>query len=202
VGSAPPAECALRIAELLGGRGSDALHERAPLFCNLGIVGRVAAGQAPEESLEHRDVLFPATELREQIRRRGERLFLLGIELEHALECLQRARRVVQAITADEADLETARNFAHGIRRQIHLALGDADGGVEVAARLVEPAQRGVGFEVIRVDVREQRLERLDRVARRTELLLENFCALGRELCRASEIVGQPRRDHDADLAT
>ena len=126
----------------------------AALLGVLGGVGRVAAGQALQHALEHRDVLFPAAEPREQIGGGGERLVLIGIELEHALERLQRARRVVEAVAADQADLETARDLAHRLGRQVHLALGDAHRGVEVAARLVQPAQRGVRLEVVRVDAR------------------------------------------------
>jgi hypothetical protein len=82
-------------------------------------------------------VLFPTPELREQVGRGRHRFFLLGIELEHALERLQRARRVAEAIAADESDLETARDFADRLRRQVHLALGDSHRGIEVAARFV-----------------------------------------------------------------
>ena len=164
--------------------------------------GASRPGTQREHALEHRDVLLPPAEPREQIRRRGERLVLLGIELEHALERLQRARRVVEPIAADDADLETARDLPHRLGRQVHLALGDAHRGVEVAARLVQPAQRGVRLEVVRVELADQVVEHLDRLARRAELLLEELRALHRgRRTRARGRRARPSAENDAICA-
>jgi len=59
-------------------------------------------------------VLLPAPEPGEQVGRGGERLVLVGLELEHALERLQRARRIAEPVAADQADLEAARVFRWG----------------------------------------------------------------------------------------
>ena len=169
MGAAPPAERALGIGELVRGRRGDPLDERA---ARLGVVsdgtrvGMIAAGQEREHALEHGDVLLPLAELREQVGGGGERLVLIGIELEHPLERLQRARRVVEPIAADHADLEAARDLPDRLGRQVHLALGDPHRGIEVTARLVQAAQRGVGLEMVRVELADEMLEGLDRLGR------------------------------------
>ena len=186
----PPPERGLGIAELVGGRRRDPLHERAPL-----LGGRLASRIDAEHPLDHLHVLLEAAEPVHDVRRGGHRLVLLGVELEHALERLQRARRVVEPVAADHADLEAAGDLPLGLGRQVHLALGDAHRGVEVAARLVQAAQRGVCLEVVRVDRLDQLVEHADRLGGRAEPGLEHVGALERGHRRALAIVDDEDRD-------
>ena len=195
----PPPERAARIAELVGGGRGDPLDQRAPV---LGVLGGLGAGRQlgaarreREHALDHRDVLLPPAELGEQLGGGGERLVLIGVELEHALERLQRARGVAEAVAAGHADLEPARDLPLGLGRQVHLALGDPHGGVEVAARLVQPAQRGVRLEVVGIELADQLVEHLDRLAGRAEPLLEDLGALDRGGARALAVARHRRRD-------
>ncbi len=64
----------------------------------------------------------------------------------------------------------------------------------------MQPAQRGVRLEVVRVELADQVLERLDRLAGRAELVLEERRAEGRGLARVLAILGQPELRERRDL--
>ena len=200
----PPAKGALRIGELVGGGRGDPLHERAPRLCPVVGIRVVASRQQREHPLDRLHVLLPLAQPREQLGGRRERLFLIRIELEDALVRLQRPRRIAEAVTADHPDLETARDLPVRLGRQVHLALRDPHRRVEVAAGLVQPPQRGVRVEVIRIELADELVEHLDRLGGRAELRLEQVRALDSGHARALAVLsgraGAERGEH-GDLA-
>ena len=145
--------------------------------------------------LERLRVAAEVAQARVQLGRRRQRLRVIGRDVEDTLVRLQRAPRVAELAAAQEADLEPADRLHAGIVGEVDLTLGDADRVLEVAARLVEPAERAVRLEVLRIDVAQQGLERQDRVLGRAEPFFEQARVLQRELDRARALLGAAQRD-------
>ena len=110
------------------------------------------------EHLEHRQCVVPALVRDEPIGDALTGVDVIGIELEHALEELERARRILEALVGDQRGVPQQRDAlaaaaARGLRAQQHL-----DGLRPVATLLVELAERLERGEVLVVE-RQRLLE-------------------------------------------
>ena len=186
VGAPPVLETGLVVAELLGGEGGQPGQQALALTHVLG---------PRQAALEHpRGVLVVAQPL-VQIGGGGQRLVVLRIDGQDALVGLQRARGIAEAIAADHADLEGADHLGLRLADQVQLALGDLDGGLVVAAHLVQAAQHGVGVEIGRIELGDQPLELADRVLGRTQPLGQHGRPLARGGGGAGDVVDREHLD-------